>query len=663
MSSRQTTPITGRIEMLRTIATSCAFVAMMIAAVVLVDWHGKGVLAEIWPGRPPMTPNTALGVCLLGIALFCSNFDSRWPRLAARVASAAVLLFSLVTLAQYVFGVEARIDTLAAPAWVKPELTRPSPRALLEFVLLASGLLLLSSRISQAMRWAESLALLGFVLPTLAMVGHLYAIQPLYGIAAHKGMAVSTLSSMLALSAGILCTVRNSVVLDLVLSRGPAGTLLRIMIPAAIAAPILFGWLQLQGQASGLYDNETGVSIFVIANIAIFAVVVWSTARRLANEHALREEAQNQLRAIAENANDAIVVVDESMRIHYFNAWAEKLFGLKAEDEVPNLSRLLSSNGEPEPGRIQELLRRMTPGRRLEMFGVRSDASMFPLELSAGSWQRGSQVFTTVVIRDVTERKRAEAELERRTRQLEAANRELEAFAYSASHDLRAPIRSIDAHSTMLKEECADGLTVKARQYLHQIISAVSDMKSLVEGLLSLSKLSNSDPNIERIDLSDIARSVVAELRASEPTRAVEVEIADTEPVDADPRMMRSLLQNLLGNAWKYSAQRTLAKIEFGAQQLEEHQTFFVRDNGVGFAADHADRLFTPFHRLHSDSEFEGAGIGLATAKRIVDHHAGEIWAESKPDVATTFYFRVGTIQAGRGEHASRDLLVGAATA
>ena len=215
--------------------------------------------------------------------------------------------------------------------------------------------------------------------------------------------------------------------------------------------------------------------------------------------------------------------------------------------------------------------------------------------------------------------------------ELERKNRELEAFSYSVSHDLRAPLRGIDGFSQALLEDYGAALPPPAQDYLRRVRAAAQRMGELIDDLLQLSRVGRAPLQRRRIDLSALARSVVAELRRAAPDRAVEVTIADGLVAEADPGLIRALLENLLGNAWKFTAKTDAAAIAFEAAEAAGETAFVVRDNGVGFDMAHADRLFAPFQRLHSEAEFPGTGIGLATVRRIVDRHGGRAWAEAAP--------------------------------
>jgi two-component system NtrC family sensor kinase len=227
--------------------------------------------------------------------------------------------------------------------------------------------------------------------------------------------------------------------------------------------------------------------------------------------------------------------------------------------------------------------------------------------------------------------------------ELERKNSELEAFSYSVSHDLRAPLRSIDGFSQALLEDHSDELSDTGRDYLRRVRAGAQRMGTLIEDMLQLFRVSRAELRHESVDLSRLAHTVMADLARSDPGRAVEVQVQDNLTVTSDGSLLRIVLDNLIGNAWKFASKIDGAKIEFGAEEREGVRAFFVRDNGAGFDMAYADNLFQPFQRLHSISEFPGTGIGLATVKKVIDRCSGRVWAEGAVGRGATFFFTLPT--------------------
>jgi PAS domain S-box-containing protein len=333
-----------------------------------------------------------------------------------------------------------------------------------------------------------------------------------------------------------------------------------------------------------------------------------------------------------------MVLVDADGAIVLVNAQTERLFGYARADllgqkvEALMPARFAAHHGAHLDSFFQAP-RTRSMGSGLELLGLRKDGSEFPVEISLSPIRVGSSPLVGAAIRDVTERRQAAAALE-------AANKELEAFAYSISHDLRAPLRAIDGFSRILLEEASGKLGAEERHYLDTIVGSVAEMGHLVDDLLAFSRLAKTPLARQPTDPDRLVRQVLDELRPQRQGRDVEVRIGRLPSCDADSGLLRDVFANLLGNALKYTRKRPRAEVDVGWTDAGGG-AYFVKDNGVGFDMRFADKLFGVFQRLHRAEDYEGTGVGLAIVQRIVNRHGGRVWAEAEEGKGAAFFFTI----------------------
>lgn len=579
----------------------------MIGVLGLYGWFtGSDVLTAVREGYIPIAPNTAAAFVLLGLALAAVAGSS--PRL--RKAGGGITLITLVVVSgrflEYALGVDLAVD-----------------RWFFHFPAETLGLAPVGK---MALYTAFNFLFVGVAILILADAG--------------RGRGINDLARVLAAVAALI---------GLVFALGYlyASPLLYGSESIPMALPTAFGFLvlgagaALQASLRELAERRREREALVVAHAAL-------------QEHA--REREELFRTFMNHTPAMAFMKDDEGRYVYMNQPMERAFDVhlddlrgKTDDDwlPPETARQVRENDA-------EVLARGNPIELLESVPT-PDGRMhhwlslkFPFESATG------ERFLGGVALDVTDRLAAEEEVRRmnveleariaqRTAQLEAAYAELESFSYSVSHDLRAPLRSIKGFTQMLIEDHGDRFDELARQHMNRVCAATDRMSALIDDLLALARVSRSELRRERVDLGAVARAVVEDLREREPDRAVQVAVEEGLFVDADPRLLEVVLENLIGNAWKFTARKPVATIEVGSTPSNGDgppgRAFFVRDDGAGFDMTYAGKLFSPFQRLHGVEEFDGVGIGLATVKRVIGRHGGRIWAEAEPGHGATFYF------------------------
>ena len=426
-------------------------------------------------------------------------------------------------------------------------------------------------------------------------------------------------------------------------------------------------------ESAGLIEpvpNRSLLLLVIQAGALIFTTVivsriVGSYQARLEDVKRLGTELNQRMSALAASeasfhglfntVYEAIYILDRDGRFLAVNDGAVRMYGYPRETLVGRTPEFVSAPDRNDLAAVAAMMQRAFAGepQRFEFWGRRADGEAFPkdVRLVRGTWFGQDVLIATAD--DITGQVQAREEIRRlnaglekrvqeRTSELTAANRELESFAYSISHDLRSPLRAIDGFSHLLAEDYEDKLDHQGRDYLGRVRKAVQRMGTLIDDILELSRVTRQEMRRESVDLGRLAEELNEEIARAWPGKQPAISLPGRCLAEGNPQLLRLMLQNLLENAWKYSGRNPAPEIEFGCETLDGRQVCYVRDNGVGFDMAHAGRLFTPFQRLHKPEDFQGNGIGLATVARIVRRHGGRIWAESAPGAGATFRFTLG---------------------
>jgi PAS domain S-box-containing protein len=376
--------------------------------------------------------------------------------------------------------------------------------------------------------------------------------------------------------------------------------------------------------------------------ILVTAAIRDISVRKAAEQHLAQME--SRYRGLLEAAPDAMVVVNPDGEIVLLNLQAEKQFGYRRDEllgqKVKNIipegfaERLIADDLRSSEDALAQQI-----GTGIELTGRRKDGSEFPIEIMLSPLGSAEGILVTAAIRDITERKRHESSLQEKNAELQDAVNELDAFTYSVSHDLRAPLRAIDGFSQILLNQYGSLLSEQPRRYLQRVRDNTVQMGHLVDDLLRFSRLGRQPLVKQLVPTDTIVTQAVREARQQFPDRSVNVIVGDLPPVWGDAALLKQVFTNLIDNAFKYTQGCDDAVVEIGCRKMGDEQVFVIRDNGVGFDMQYAGKLFEVFQRLHRAEDFAGTGVGLAIVQRIVQRHGGRVWAEAAVDHGATFYF------------------------
>jgi PAS domain S-box-containing protein len=675
-----------------------AGVAGLLVALVglanLTGWAFDSLLLQhVLRTFPSMVPNTAFGLCLVGTSLWllASQRRSKVRRQMGQLMAVFVVVLGAVMLGEYWFTWNTGLDRLlfaeAMGRSTAPSPGRPALLTAANFVLFGAALVLLDRKAGR-FRPSEPLVMTGLLISLLAVIGHVCRVPSFYGwqsLFPDPGMGLHTVLTFILLGTGVLCARPQIGLMGVLTSGSAGGTVARRLILAPVLIPLVTGWLKLMGQRAGIFQGEFAGWSFAFLNITVFTVTIWWIATLLHQADVSRQQAEEQLRQfnqqleqrveerttqlagarkkmeeaqhfrdrVMESAVFGLGALDLQGRFTLANQHFADLTGYQVEELLGQpYSMLLSpeNNAALRPY-FHQVVGQRKPLTNHEIDVVRKDGSIrnvvfswSPLVVQGEVTGAVGTVINLTPVKQATEQVRQlNAELEQRvaerTGQLEAANKELESFSYSVSHDLRAPLRHIDGYVELLRAESKSEFSQDSQRYLTIISDSARRMGALITDLLAFSRMGRAEMCVVHVNMDDLVREVLAELKDEIGERTIAWSIASLPIVVGDPALLKQVWVNLLSNAVKYTRQRQQAEITIGCVVKDLDVEFLVRDNGAGFDMAYAHKLFGVFQRLHHAEEFEGTGIGLANVQRIVARHSGRVWAEGEVDVGATFYF------------------------
>jgi PAS domain S-box-containing protein len=643
----------NRGRLLQRLSVTVAAFVFLIGMLVLLGWRFDIVeIKSVFPTFPTMKVNTAVGFCLSAVSLWSvgpSIFNAssevvhrrqQRHQSIVRICAVALLLLSAATLGEYLFGWRLGIDELFVQDVGRGPETLPgrmAPATAASFLAMSVALLLIDVKLSRdtwPTQWlALAVAINGFV----GSLGFLYDVEYLYGSQPYASMAVHTALLFVMLGVGLLCARPDRGLAQRIIADDAGGMFLRRLIPAAIFVPVIVGYVRYHGELAGYYSWQFGLAVYTAANVMIFCVLVWRSANSVRQANSARLQAERfrwEMAALVESADDAILSKNLDGIVRSWNSAAERLLGYRADEIIGQpVTRFIPDDRQDEES---EIIRQIKLGISVDHFETvrrRKDGSLVEVSLTISPIRNhdGVVVGASKIMRDITEQKRFENELRR-------SNAELEYFAYVASHDLQEPLRMVAAYTELLAQRYRGRLDERADKYIDYAVDGAKRMQHLVADLLAFSRVGSQGKPLVPVAADSVLKSVIHLLREPIRKSGAAVEVGTLPVVLADEGQLCQLFQNLIGNAIKFRGDSP-PRIVINAERQNQHWLLSVNDNGIGIDMQYAERIFQMFQRLHERGEYEGSGIGLAIAKKIIERHGGRIWLESQLGHGTTFFF------------------------
>ncbi len=644
-----------------------AFV-LLIGTAVLLGWLlDVEMLKRPLPHLVAMNPATATAFIFSSLSFFLLTSGSETflsknsGATFGKLLAGLVLLIGILKLGGVLFGFDTRIDQIIFSKKLDTNLAgnisnRMAPNSAFCFILTGIGLLLLRFETSKNRMPAHYLALTTALVGLVSVIGYMYRVEAFYGILTYIPMAIHTAVSFMLISLAVLFANPRKGLMKEFTSPYVGSITARRLVPLAVLLPVVLGFLRLLGEWYHLFSTEFGVTILVLGIIISFLLLIRFNAAWLNKKDKAKQEAEEQ---IALSNNRFITIfnfspialcitgIEDGLFMYANDAFCQAT-GYKKEELVGKKSVELNIISEEERKKIINRIQQSGGhGKDIEIKIRKAEGEMIDAFFSVEKIEIDNKSCFITALVNITDRKKAEEEikqlnenLEKNLHQLEAVNKELEAFSYSVSHDLRAPLRAINGYAGMIAEDYKTVLDEEGMRLLSVVKYNAKKMGTLIDDLLAFSRLGKKEVQKTNIDMNELAEGALLELNKSLEHKA-EVKIGKLHPVQADYALFDQVFINLISNAIKYSSKKEKPVIEIKSEQKNGEVIYSVKDNGVGFNMKYVHKLFGVFQRLHTMEEFEGTGVGLAIVQRIVNKHGGKIWAEAKPNEGAIFYFSV----------------------
>ena len=641
-------------------ANQLSVIVLLIGLLVLVGWQFDiEILKRMITGFVAMNPVSACCFILLSASfLLITGHPNKRPALFAGYFIAGIVsTIGFLKVLDLVFDFHINPDLILYVGKIKATTIygRPNfmaPNTAMCFLLSGLSLLIFHSKSQRKLPAVQLIALIVSFLGLLSILGYVYQVRSFYEVPLFIPMALPTSICFFLTATSILLAQPAKGLMRDFTSTSSGSVNAHALIPAAIIVPTLLGLFRLYGDWAGLYSKEFGVAVFALSIIIVFLGLIWYNSILLNKRDLLKKQSEEALEksrqeiiylgGLVEKSSDGIISMDADFKIKTWNKGAESIYGFTSAEVVGKGSREVLQS-DTSVAQLDDLRKNIISHGywtgEINQFSKKGE----PVSclLSTTVLKNEDQVTTgyLTIVKDITERKKKENRIIESEAKLKKANEEMEAFTYSVSHDLRAPLRSIVGFTSILEDDYTNKLDDEAKRLMGVIKRNTLKMGTLIDDLLTFSKLSKQDILKTVVHTNDLVKEVITELDEKHDRNNIEWCISTLPDMFADINSIRQVWVNLLSNAIKYSGKKEDPKIIINANGKDHHAVFSVQDNGVGFDQKYSHKLFKVFQRLHGASEFEGTGVGLAIVEKIISKHGGKVWVEAEQGKGATFSF------------------------